>query len=422
MTIYVDPYHTTSGVITDMSRTVTPLKECTVRDSLLGTNLGVHSHRDVTPVFITGCRDSEKAIPSFTHSILVKNFNGKSYLFTDMTLFVSSGGTLQTLDSHIRRREEFEFTKARAIATLAWAAGETSRFHSPMNFAGDVFAAWMGQSISRAFALDFMATNKVQMLALAYWESLFKDGPLILANDDDACMTVAQKASRLYRVPVSQAMQFYRSIETPMSGVSDFCTAVVKTLDNVNLNPVPGRPETGFNIRVLFNLIADAWYSTKSNEILAVAMEHPPTLCAIIYYCANYNNFRRQQLGQIIQNVARGGKGEGFMKSFAQMLEEFTAPERRVISVMEYLKPENYDPNESEVQALMARLTSDSDNGMSKEVDTMESGDFITSTSELWDSISSPGVSGTTDPERSGGGAGAPILNGNEMMDGRPVL
>ena len=120
--------------------------------------------------------------------------------------------------------------------------------------------------------------------------------------------------------------------------------------------------------------------------------------------------------------MARGGKGEGFMKSFAQMLEEFTAPERRVISVMEYLKPENYDPNESEVQALMARLTSDSDNGMSKEVDTMESGDFITSTSELWDSISSPGVSGTTDPERSGGGAGAPILNGNEMMDGRPVL
>lgn len=423
MTIYVDPYHTTAGVILDMTNTITPLKECTVRDPLTGTNLSVRTENGIVPVFITGCRDSERAVRAFTHPIFVKNFNGKSYLFTDMTLFVKSGGTLDTIDAHIRHREEFEFTKARAIASLVWAGGDVGRFKGSMDFAGDVFAAWMGQSISRSFSLDFMATSKIQMLALAYWESLFKDGPLVLSEDDDVCMVAAQKASRLYRVPVSQAIQFYRSISTPIASISDFCDALVKTLDNVNLSPIPGRPDSGFNVRVLFNLIADAWYSTNSKQILATAVEHPPTMCAIIYYCANYNNFRRQQLGQTIQSVGRGGKGDTFSKAFSRMIEEFTSPQARIISVMEYMDPSmNFDPDASAVDRLLSELTDETDNEMSKVVESNENSDFIKSASELWETIKTPGVSGSVDPGYGNPSSSNPIsIHADDTIDGRPT-
>lgn len=429
MTIFIDPYHTTAGVILDMTKTVTPLKETTIRDSMTGTNLQVRTINGVTPVFITGCRDSERAVPSFAHPIFVKNFNGRSYLFTDMTLFVSSGANLDTLSTHIRRKEEFDFTKARAIASLVWAAGDTDRFKGQLSFAGDVFSAWMGQTLSRAFALDFVATNKVQMIALAYWESLFQDGAIVFSENEEARMVVAQKASRNWRVPITTAMQFYKDLDVPMASIEDFCVAVVRMLDNVNLNPLPNRPETGFNIRVLLNLIADAWYSSNSKPILATSLEHPPTLCAIIYYCINYNNFKRQQLGQTIQSVGRGGKAEGFNRSFTQLIEEMTRPEVKPISVMEYLNPDIFHDaskdDTSAVSKLMDELINpDEEDELNKIIETSEDfgvGTFANSFNEVYDStLLEPkhiGVESVTDAALA-----KTVLSPNDTVDGRPTM
>lgn len=421
MTIYVDPYHTSAGVTLDMTRTVTPLKECTVRDSLTGTNLGVRPSNGIIPVFITGSRDSEKSIPSFTHPILIKNFNTKSYLFTDMTLFVSSGATIETLDRHIRRREEFEFTKTRAIASLAWAAGETDMFQSSFGFVSDVFANWMGQTIARNFALTFVDQVKVQLLAFAYYESLYHDGPVDFSRNTEVALLTAKKASEAFRTPFTQVLDFYKSLTVPMSSAHDFCEAVVTSLDNINLNPIPGRPETGFNFRVLLNLIADAWYSTNSKLILAVALEHPPTMAAIIYYCANYSNFKRQQLSTIIQQVARGGKGEKFNTSFKTLIENYRSDAIGLRPVMEYLDPSHsvIDPEDTELQALMKELNEDDGNQMNKIVETSEGTSFGT---EPFSNNQGPSaVEGTLNAGGSDPNSPAP-LNSDDVVDGRPIM
>lgn len=365
MTIYIDPYHTSSGMVLDMTKVITSLKESTVRDPLDGTNLGVASINSITPVFITGCRDSERDIPSFAHPILIKNFNGKSYLFTDMTLFVKASANLLNIDSNIRSREEFEFTKARAIASLVWAGGGQSRFANGMGFVSSVFAALIAQTLSKYFALIFTDSMKIQMIALGFYESLYVDGPVNYAKDMDMSMMVARKASDTFKIPFTQALSFYKQLDTPMADLSDMCEVIVKQLDNVGLNPIQGRPGSGFNSRVLLNLIGNVWFSTNSKLILPVAMEHPPTLAAIVYYCMNYNNFKKQQLGQTIQSIGRSGKAATFNDAFAGMLEEFTQATQSIRPVMEYMDPATYIDSEehdlTEVQKLLADLESNPD-------------------------------------------------------------
>lgn len=420
MTIFVDPYHTTAGVALDMTRTITPLKESTIRDSLNGTNLGVRTINNVRPVFITGCRVSEGVVPPFAHPIFIKNFNGMSYLFTDMTTFISSGGTLDTINSHIRRREEFEFQKARAIASLAWAAGGTERFRTTLSFAGDVFAHWVGQAITRAASLDFMDGNKVNMIALAYWETLFREGTIDVSKTEDLIMSCAQRASRNWRIPPASAVQFYRTLDIPMSSISDFCANVVKSLNNVNLNPIPNRPETGFNLRQLLGMVADSWFATGSKQIIPTALEHPPTLCAIIYYCMNFSNFKRQQLAQVIEAAGKGGKAQSFNLSFRLMMEEHTRPETREVSVMEFLDPSTFQNEDSEVQRLMNELHGESDdNGFTKELTTENLG-FEAIDSSLRDDAQeskSPGVVAASD-------AALPkaVMSPDGLNDGRPIL
>lgn len=356
MTIFVDPYHTTSGSVFDTSRLITPLKATTIREPLKGTNLAVKSYNGIVPVFITGCRDSEKTVPPFTHPIFIKNFNDKSYLFTDMTPFVGAGADLADISNKIRRREEFDFAKSRTIASLLWSGGDIDRFKTSMSFAGEVYATWIAQAISRAFAIDFMDQLKIQLIVLGFYHSLFVEGGVVYSQNSDEAALCTNRAVKAFRMSFQDAIAFYRDLDVPLSNVDDLCVAIVNKLNNVNLNPLPNRPDTGFNLRVMLGLISDAWYSTNSKQILAVALEHPPTFCAIVHYCIKYNNFRRQTMGQIIQLVGKGGKADSFTRSYDAMIEEMAGEDTALRPVMEYLDPSVFVSEESDVQKLLDRV------------------------------------------------------------------
>lgn len=422
MTIFVDPYHTTMGMALDMTGVVTHLKECTVRDPLTGTNLGVRPANGIIPVFITGSRDSENSVQSFTHPILIKNFNTKSYLFTDIRTCIKKNAELTNIDSFIRQRELFGFIKNRGIASLAWASGDISRFQVGMTLVSEVFATWISDIIAKTFALSFMDQIKIQLIAYAYYESLYTEGVTVYAQNTDKAMITARKASVAFKVPFTQAMEFYKSLDTPMLSIHDLCQAIVEKLDNVKLNPLPNKPESAFNLRVLLNLISESWYSDNSKPILAISLEHPPTLAAIIYYCMNFNNFQRQKLGQIVQQVSRGGKGQTFNDVFKNMIEEYTQPSMGSLRpVMEYLNESTLSEStgNSEIDALIAALHTNDDDQMNKVKETTESNNFGA------EQLNGSGVAivegGQTNYGGSDPNSPAP-LNPDDVVDGRPIM
>jgi len=333
MTIFVDPYHTPIGAVHDMRKEVRLLEESTVRDPLQGTNLGVRAEDGITPVFITGCRDSEKMIPLFTHPISVKNSNGKSYLFTDMRLYIRAGADLYNIGQFVRRAEEFEFNRNRGIASLAWAARDTGRFEMGMRFAGLVFASVIGQALGRTETLDYVEQIKVQIVALAYYNTLFHEGPVDYKENEGLRMAVAQYASQNMRMPTTEVTNLLKTFE-PMGTFADMCSQISKTIQSSLLKEL--------NPRVMLNLLSTIWFSTNSQQLLAVAMEHPPTWCSILYYVMSYNNNMRSTIGQTIQAQGRGGKGADFGAAYKKMIDEYLTPVAGLRSVMEYLKPEAY--------------------------------------------------------------------------------
>lgn len=326
MTIFMDPYHTPIGMVNDVRKTSRLLLESTIRDSLVGTNLGVRSENDVTPVFITGCRDSERDIPLFTHPISVKNSNGSSYLFADMRQFIRNGADLHQLDKFIRRYEEFEITKYRAIASLAWVAGDRSRFEMAMRFGALVFSSWMGQAIGRAEAMAYPDQLKVQVIAMAYYMGLFHQGAVDYRENDGLRMVISQYFSSEYRMSSQDVNAFVKTLD-PMPTFADMCRQISKSVQSALLRDL--------DARTVLNLVASSWFATNSREILAVATEHPPTWCSILYFCMAYNNFQKTVLGQTIQAVGRNGKAQAFKQAYEAMISEYSSPTANMKSVME---------------------------------------------------------------------------------------
>lgn len=332
MTIFVDPYSTTMGAIHDMKRIASKLEESIIRDSetFSQTSLGVQSENGITPSFITGCRDSEGEIQSFTHPISIKNFKGQSYLFTDVRPFITKGAQLDRINEFIRRQEEFDFTKFRGIASLAWAAGDTSRFHMGMRFATDVFANWISQTVARTLGLDAVEQTKIAVIAGAFYESLHYPQAVDYSEDEEARISVATYLASALKQSASGISALMQTF-APMDDIDSMCTQISRTIQSVRVE--------SFNTAVLLNLIANSWFATNSKAILAVCVEHPPTFASIIYFCIKYNNFKKSMLGQTIISAGRGGRAERFCLVYDSLLADYTTERGELRSVMEYLDP-----------------------------------------------------------------------------------
>lgn len=337
MTIFVDPYHTPIGMAFDTRKVVKELEQSAVRESLHDTNLGVRSENGITPVFVTGCRDSESGIPPFTHPISVKISNGSEYLFTDMRLFIRAGTQLYNLSQGIRRMEEFEFTKYRAIASLAWAAGDRGRFQMAMQFGGSVFSAWIAQAIGRTERLAPTDQMKIQLVALAYYFSLFNPGAVDYKEDDGMRLSVSTYASDVMPNMSKTSADAILKTLNPMSSFNDMCGQISETIQSSLLK--------GLDSRTVLNLLANGWFATNGAEILKVAMEHPPTWVSILYFCIAYNNYSKTMIGQTIQAQGRGGKSEGFKQAYKAMVDEYCTPMGTLRSVFEYRRPDAFIGN-----------------------------------------------------------------------------
>lgn len=342
MTIFVDPYSTTMGAIHDMKRISMKLEESVVRDpeTFPQTSLGVVTENGVIPSFITGCRDSEWEIQSFTHPISIKNFKGHSYLFTDVRPFIKKDAQLDRIGEYIRRQEEFDFTRFRAIASLAWVAGDVTRFRFGMRFATDVFANWIGQTVAKTLGLDAVEQTKLYIIAGAFYESLHVPHIVDYSEDDESRISVAQYLGTAFKQSPSSVSELLKTF-SPMGTIDDMCTQITKTIQSVRVE--------NFNTAVLMNLIANTWFATNSKAILAVSVEHPPTFASIVYFCAMYNNFKKSLLGQTIISAGRGGKTERFCASYGSLISDYTSERGELTSVMEALDPNSEKQVEIEV-------------------------------------------------------------------------
>ena len=141
---------------------------------------------------------------------------------------------------------------------------------------------------------DFKDLTTIKTLCGLYYLSLF-DQP----RDWDKHYTANAllQLTQVLKIPSVFAKEVILDIEKPLTDIQSLVDIIKEKTDNVRLDTLtPG---------VLLTIISSTWFGNNHAEILAIALEHPPTFVALVYTAINDNLFKRVGFSQIVQNTLK---------------------------------------------------------------------------------------------------------------------
>lgn len=308
--MYADSYQTTVGSAFVTKQIETAIKQAIIKDSIDNVVLNVNCNGHFKPVFVTGTYPSESEIPLFTHPITVLNFNQQNYLCTDLRLYVRKDLDLSDIEAGIKNLTEYNFVKSRAVLNLLWLNNEVSYIKNSLSFAGAVYAAWLAEVISKAFALDFKDQTVIAVLASFYYQTLFDNERVF---NDEYKEKLAVHTIKATKAPADFVFKTLDRVET-LTSINDLCQAITDIVENVRLK--------NLNLAVLLTLIKNSWYGTNVKEILAVSLEHPPTWIAIVYACLSERTYKNAMIYRVAERLGKRGVSDEFMANYRNVIED----------------------------------------------------------------------------------------------------
>lgn len=300
-------YDTIAGSILPSHRLEAALKEALVSTGLPNQNFGISPVEGISLVFVAGLEAGESHVPAFVHPYLIENFKGKSYLIADVRAYKNHAAqfiSAETFEASVKNKPEYMLTKNRAVLELKWVAGMQSALRSKFSFAGNVFAAWISQSVSKVYGLDFYDQRVIMAIAMYYYHTLFTDKAKLEEKALDIAVIHTIKATKLSE---REIMDIFNAMPD-VTGLDSLCVAIRDIVKNVRL--------ADFNQTMLVTLVQNTWYGNNARDIIAVALEHPPTWIAVVFAALTEKTYKSCQLYRLIEAQARGGNVSEFKLNY----------------------------------------------------------------------------------------------------------
>lgn len=218
-------------------------------------------------------------IAPFNHPLLVE-YDKRKYIAIDVRTMVSA---LDHFNIKVSNKAAYELLLKRAKLNNIWVN------HSPsylMNITDQVmvtYAKWISENITKRFALNPRDQAIIEVLAATFFLSLFSNAESATWEEENKILTL-NKLSRNFRYGSDLLSQVVMGINKPMESLDDLVSQIKQTSDNVRLKD--------FSTPILLTLISRTWFGHNAPELLAVALEHPPTFIAIFHTALAERIFR----------------------------------------------------------------------------------------------------------------------------------
>ena len=317
MPLYQTGYDTTIGAGLVTKQIEHAIKESFIKDTVYNRHLDLITSQNYQPVFISGGMSSESNIPFFEHPLAIRNYKGKNFLCTDIRASIRSNGDNSPWEVNVRNQTEFDFAFHRTIINLAWLDNQINQIKLSLNFAGTVYAAWLSEAIGKRFALDPKDQIIVSIISHFFYQSLFYSEDKF---EEDSLQKFAVHTIKATNAPSQLVFNIFDQIPR-IKGIEDFCEALKTVTGNIRLNDL--------NHGLLITMIGTTWYSANSKELLAVALEHPPTWITIVQTALVERGYRNSLIAKIAERFGKQNKSSEFMANFVNMVNSYKDTESK---------------------------------------------------------------------------------------------
>jgi hypothetical protein len=311
MTVFNSAYDTTVGSAVNVLKIQQAIKESFIHDMIYLNDLDLCTDFSYRPVFVLGKTASESNIPLFNHPLLLNTSSNLKYICSDMRQIVranSEDGLENGIE--IKNKTEYTLNKARTAINMLWVSGRTLEIKNAFPLAGFVFSNWLSGSLTRRFALDPKDQLILSVISHLYYQNLFFTGNTLTEDKKQQFVIQTTKATRATPEFIFPILDQIETIGT----INEYCDTVKKIIQNPRLSSL--------NSGLLITIIGNSWYGLNAKEMLAVALEHPPTWITLVYMAIFEKTYRHSALTKISETFGKGKGTKEYILSFNALLEE----------------------------------------------------------------------------------------------------
>jgi hypothetical protein len=226
-------------------------------------------------------------VPTFHHPV-VQDVQGDTIVYVD----VRSYGKLDLMSYDFKVTNEEGYNSALLLARLQemWVTGNTASIRA-LKLPAILYPAWISENVTRALNLGPGDQAKIAILAAIFYLSLFSDKKT--DDEEDHTSLIVSQVTRNTSIKADVVKPIVDRISYIVD-IAEFCTVVREELDNVRAN--------NLNPATLYALLGGTWFGPNSSELVAVALEHPPTWATIVYRAATNRSFHNSRLAKMIND------------------------------------------------------------------------------------------------------------------------
>lgn len=253
---------------------------------------------DVTP--------SNTTVPMFAHPLKVTMGTPAEPLVwyaVDTRPF----STLTQGSYKITNPKEASFAHLRATLNQVWDANATDLM-SVGDLVPLVFARWLAGAINAKLGLTPEEQVKLNVITVYYWYSLFRTTDF----DEREKLRIVSKVSSVTYVPATEAIKIINQLPL-IADIQHYCVVVKDIVNSPRLEKL--------NAALLFAMLGGSWFGINAKELIAVATEHPPTFIAIISMAISSRDYKRTQIGALVLENDKRGRGEDFTKAITSIVK-----------------------------------------------------------------------------------------------------
>lgn len=295
------PYHTTAGSSVILKETIKHLQQAIVNKELIVPNT-----LKKTPV--TGLREVPpylKAIPAFSHPLVFEHFNEMQYVIDARTY------TSAQRDNTVRVTSpaEYQLLLYRAMLVRGWFQGDADELLSFADLPARVFIRLVSEAIVRRMHLSPLDQMSITVITAYFFFCQFTAKE---QYEEQEVIRIATRISRLTAVPVEKILSILDGLPV-IQNLYEFCAALKSKNESSRLESL--------NPGLLVAITTGSWYGASGREMVAVALEYPPYLFALVHAALNERGYQKTGLGMIVETVDKGGMGKDFTARFIQYLK-----------------------------------------------------------------------------------------------------
>lgn len=223
-------------------------------------------------------------VPAFNHPLIV-TVGGKDCIAMDCRYFVRQvrGETV------VRHPSDYQLALLRAGLTAVWNQEDPKMFLGSVGAALGCYADWFASVLTSRLSPQEYVTAKI-LAAYFYYSQFHTEDKLNPSTLNHAVGMI----SRYTRFPASQVHGIINDL--PLIGsLEEFCVLLKEQTQSTRLKDL--------NAGLMVTMLLNSWFGINAKEIVAAAVEHPPTWMALVGMALASRLHNKTKISQTVNRV-----------------------------------------------------------------------------------------------------------------------